>query len=103
MKNNKDKNLISINVLEFVIVIINYCAALTVVVTEHVTDDPHLVLLNAVDKMSAHSWTTNTYKSSRIGRLLAKFFVTSKWIMFWVLTQHGLAQQTTTLQMISHV
>ena len=34
LKNNKDKNLISINVLKFVIVIIKYCAALTVVLTE---------------------------------------------------------------------
>ena len=74
LKNNKDKNLISINVLEFVIVIINYCAAWTVVAAGQVTDDPHPVLLNAVDNTSAHSWTTNTCKSSRIGRLLAKFF-----------------------------
>ena len=73
MKNDKDKNMISINVLEFVIVIINYCAALTVVLTEHVTDDPHPVLLNAVDNTSAHSWTKNTCKSSRVGRLLANF------------------------------
>merc|ERR1712086_1116135 len=74
LKNNKDKNLISINVLEFVIVIMNYCAAWTVVVAGQGTDDPHPVLLNAVDNTSAHSWTTNTCKSSRIGRLLAKFF-----------------------------
>ena len=53
LKNNKDKNLISINVLKFVIVIINYYAALTVVAIEHVTDDPHPVLLNAVDNTSA--------------------------------------------------
>ena len=49
LKNNKDKNLISINVLEFVIVIMNYCAAWTVVVAGQVTADPHPVLLNAVD------------------------------------------------------
>ena len=54
LKNNKDKNLISINVLKFASVIINYCAALTVVATEHITDNPHPVLLNAVDNMSAH-------------------------------------------------
>ena len=55
LKDNKDKNLISINVLKFVIVIINYCAAWTVVVEGRVTDDPHPVLLNAMDNTSAHS------------------------------------------------
>ena len=33
LKNNKDKNLISINIPDCVSVIINYCTALTVVVT----------------------------------------------------------------------
>ena len=90
LSDNKDGNLISINVLEFVVVIIDYCAALTIVMTENVTDDPHPVLLNVADNTSAHSWTMHTCKSSRLGRLLARFFcyllmdsplgINSKWI-----------------------
>ena len=71
--NGMSDNFISINVLEFVIVIINYCAALVVVLTENATDDPHPVLLNIVDNTSAHSWTTHTCKGSHLGKLLAKF------------------------------
>ena len=90
LSDNKDGNLISINVLEFVVVIIDYCAALTIVMTENVTDDPHPVLLNVADNTSAHSWTMHNCKSSRLGRLLARFFcyllmdsplgINSKWI-----------------------
>ena len=43
--NNDDKKLIPINVMEFLIVIINYCAALTVILTENITDDPYPVFL----------------------------------------------------------
>ena len=74
LPNNKDEKLISINVLEFVIVIVNYCAALTVIMVENPTDDPFPILLNAVDNTSAHSWTTHTCKSSHLGKLLARFF-----------------------------
>jgi len=73
-KNNEDGQLISINVLEFVTVIINYCAALTVLKTEHVTNDPYPVLLNVTDNTAALNWTIHTCKSSMIGRLLARFF-----------------------------
>ena len=41
--------------------------------TEHVTGDPNPVLLNAIDNTSANVWTTSAYKSSRIGRHLAKW------------------------------
>jgi hypothetical protein len=44
--NNNDSMLVLINVLEFVMVIVNYCAALHVVWTSPVTDDPHPVILN---------------------------------------------------------
>ncbi len=57
-KNNSDGLLISINVLEFVTVIINYCAALHLVLEENVTEDKFPVLLNVTDNMSAVSWTT---------------------------------------------
>ena len=71
--NGDNGRLISIIVLEFVIVIISYCADLTVFTTYCLTEDPHPILLNVVDNMSAHSWTTHTYKSSRNSKLNAKF------------------------------
>ena len=89
-RDNSDGRLISINVLEFVTVIINYCAALHLVLTEKVTDDKYPVLLNVTDNTSALSWTTGACRKSRIGRLLARFFcsllinsplgVNSQWI-----------------------
>ena len=57
LPDNKNRRLISINVLEFVVVIIDYCAALTVITTENVTEDPHPILLNIADNTSTHSWT----------------------------------------------
>ncbi len=48
---NNNGMLVLINVLEFVTVIINYCAALHVVRTSPVTDDPHPVILNVTDKL----------------------------------------------------
>ena len=52
---NKDGTLISINVLEFVTVIINYVASLHVIISTSFTDDPHPVLLNVTDNTSALS------------------------------------------------
>lgn len=72
--NNEGSLLISINVLEFATVIINYCAALHIFRTTNSTEDPHPVLLNIADNASALSWPLNTCKRSRIGRLLACFF-----------------------------
>ncbi len=71
---NKDGKLISINVLEFVTVVINYCASLHVITTTKFTDDPYPVLLNVTDNSSSLSWTTGSCKKSKIGRLLARFF-----------------------------
>ena len=68
LKDNTNKNLISINVLEFVTVIIDYCAAYTVITTQNVTDDPHPVLLSMADNTSAHSWTNHTCKGSLLGK-----------------------------------
>jgi hypothetical protein len=72
--NNKDGMLVLINVLEFVTVIINYCATLHVVQTSPVTDDPHPVILIVTDNSSALSWTLHMCKRSKIGRMLARFF-----------------------------
>ncbi len=60
--NNDDGMLVLINVLEFVMVIINYCAALHVVWTSPITDNPHHVILNVTDNSLALSWTLHTCK-----------------------------------------
>ncbi len=66
--------LVLINVLEFVMVITNYCAALHVVQTSPVTDDPHPIILNVTDNCSTLSWTLHMCKQSKIGQMLARFF-----------------------------
>ena len=71
---NKDRTLITINVLEFVTVIINYCASLHVITSTNFTDDPHPVLLNVTDNTLALSWTTGACRKSKIGRRLARLF-----------------------------
>jgi hypothetical protein len=73
-RDNADGLLISINTLEFVTVIINYCAALLVVLTKNPTNDPYPVLLNVTNNALALSWTTGACQKSRIGHLLARFF-----------------------------
>ncbi len=73
-RDNVDGLLISNNVLEFVTVIINYCAAIHMVLTKNPTSEPYPVLLNITDNASALSWTTGASRKSRIGRLLARFF-----------------------------
>ena len=89
LKDNRDSNLISINVLEYLTVIIDYCAVYVIVTTTDVSDNPHPVLLGMADNTSAGSWTNHTCKSSFIGKLLAKTFfplmdyklgVNSKWL-----------------------
>ena len=70
LADNKHNNLISINVLEFFTIIINYCAALTALKFGSYTNDPHPVLLNMTDNTSTHSWTNHTCKNSRLGKLI---------------------------------
>jgi hypothetical protein len=73
---NADGMLISINILEFVMAIINYCAALHIINTTPVTDDPHPVLLNITDNMSATNWTIYTCRcSQRLAACLHVFSV----------------------------
>ena len=62
------------NVLDFVTVIINYCATLHVVTTTATTNDMYQVLLNVTSNASALSWTTGACKKSKVGRLLVHFF-----------------------------
>ena len=89
-KDNSDGQLISINVFEFVTVIINYVASLFVITTSTFTSDPFPILLNVTDNMLALSWTTHACQKSIIGQRLARFFcsllinsplgINSKWI-----------------------
>jgi hypothetical protein len=73
-RDNADSLLISINDLKFVTVIINYCAALHIVLSTNPTNDPYPVLLNVTDNTSALSWTMGACCKSRIGRLMVRFF-----------------------------
>jgi hypothetical protein len=73
-QDNLDSPLISINVLEFVTIIINYCAALHMVLSTNPTNNPYPVLLNITNNLSALSWNTGACCRSRIGCLLACFF-----------------------------
>ncbi len=73
-QDNADGWLISINVLKFVTIIINYCAALHMVLSTNPTNDPYPILLNVTDNASALSWTTSACCKSRIGHLLVCFF-----------------------------
>jgi hypothetical protein len=72
-RDNADGLHISINILKFVTVIINYCAALHIVLSTNPTNNPYPVLLNVTDNTSALSWTTSACRKSRIGCLLARF------------------------------
>jgi hypothetical protein len=73
-RENADGKLILINILEFVTVIINNCAALQVIKTTPVMEDPYPVLLNITDNMSTSIWTVHMCKHSKLGCLLACFF-----------------------------
>jgi hypothetical protein len=67
LKNNKDSTFISINCLEYITIIINYCAALTAFYEDLVCDDPNPVVLCITDNISAKNWTIHTSKKSVIG------------------------------------
>jgi hypothetical protein len=74
LKNNSDEMFISINCLEYVTIIINYCAALVVFDTRNVNSDPYPVVLCVTDDTSMLNWTLHTSKRSIIGGALARFF-----------------------------
>jgi hypothetical protein len=74
MKDNKDGRFISINVLKFVTFIINYIASLHVTTTTNIVNDPYPVLLNITNNTSSLRWTQNACRTSKLGRLLARFF-----------------------------
>ena len=76
--------------MEFVTIILNYCAALTAFYEDSITDDPYPVVLCVTNNISAKNWTIHTSKKSIIGRALARFFcglligsrvsINAKWI-----------------------
>jgi hypothetical protein len=90
IRNNSDKTFILINCLEYVTIILNYCASLAVFATYKVNDDPHPVVMHVMDNTSALNRTLHTSKKLINGRALAKFFcglliclnvgVNAKWI-----------------------
>jgi hypothetical protein len=90
LKNNNDQNFISINVLEYVTVIINYCGARMAYMEDGFTGDPHPVVFCVTHNVSAKNWMMHTCKKSIIGRALARFFcglligsevgINAKWI-----------------------
>ncbi len=53
LKDNLDKNFISINCLEYITIIIDYCAALTSLASNKFNNDPHPVILCVTDNTSA--------------------------------------------------
>jgi hypothetical protein len=67
-RDNTDGLLISINVLKFVTVIINYCAILHIVLSTNPTNNPYPVLLNVTDNASTLSWTTGACRKCWKGR-----------------------------------
>jgi hypothetical protein len=65
---------VSINCLEYVTIIINYCAALMVFYEDSSNDDPNPVVICVTDNISAKNWILHTSKKSIIGQALAIFF-----------------------------
>jgi hypothetical protein len=71
---DRDKQLITINCLEFASVIINYCASLTVIETTDFTDDPWPILLAWCDNSTAVHWVNHACMNSETGRALGRLF-----------------------------
>ena len=79
-----------INCLEYVTIIVNYCAAISAILEDDNIADPHPVVLCVTDNISAKNWTVHTSKKSIIGRALARIFcglligsnigINTKWI-----------------------
>jgi hypothetical protein len=67
LKDNSDKSFIFINCLEYVTIIVNYCASLVVFATWEVNNDPHPVILCITDNTSALNWTLHSSKTPSIG------------------------------------
>jgi hypothetical protein len=90
LKNNVDEKFISIHFLEYITIIINYCASLTVFLESKITDNAHPVVLCVTDNISDKKWTMHNCKKLIIGRAQNRFFwglltgsdigINAKWI-----------------------
>ena len=74
LKDDSNRDFVSINILEFVTIIINFAAALTALQEDGHPDDPHPVLLNFADNMSSVRWTNHYCKGSMKARALGLLF-----------------------------
>jgi hypothetical protein len=74
LENNEGEKFISINCLEYVMIIINYCAAITAMLDNQITADPHPVVICVKYNINAKNWTMHTSKKSIIRHALARFF-----------------------------
>ena len=77
---NKER-LVSINLLEFIVIILNYAASLLAIRTSPPPHDPYPVLRNFADNRSAIQWSSCAAKSSphaqALGRILSDLLLTS--------------------------
>jgi hypothetical protein len=73
LKDNSNKMFNLINCLEYVTIILNYCASLLMFATRKVNDDPHPVVLCVTDNASALNWMLHTSKKMIIGRVLERW------------------------------
>ncbi len=90
IKNNLDAIFISINCLEYVTIILNYCASIVMFATQKISYNPHPVILCVAYNTCDLNWTLHTSKKLIVGRALARFFcglvidlnvsVNAKWI-----------------------
>jgi hypothetical protein len=62
LKDSSDEAFILIDCLEYVTIIMNYCASLVVFSTCKLNNDPHPVVLCVMDNTSALNWTLHTRK-----------------------------------------
>ena len=84
LKNNSDETFISINCLEYVTIIINYCASKAVFESKKITDDPHPVVLCVTDNTSALNWTLHTSKKVYHWPSLGNIFLrVTDWLKCW--------------------
>jgi hypothetical protein len=74
LADNSNGDFVSINVLEFITIIINYAAALTALLLDGHDSDPFPVLLNFADNMSSVRWTNHHCKGSLKARALGRLF-----------------------------
>ena len=76
MRDYDTDSLVSINLLEFTVIIIDYAIAAYILKTSHsdLTSDPHPTLLNWADNMTAISWSKKAAASNTAGKSLSRIF-----------------------------